>query len=348
MESDRVTVSIVGGSGYVGGELLRILLQHPQVRLRQVTSERLAGQYLHSAHPNLRGVTDLRFTSVQTLEGCHLLILALPHGQAACDIERLAGLAHKIIDCSADFRLRSTAQYERWYGEKHPSPEWLTRFEYGLPEVNREAIREARYVSGVGCNATAVNLALLPLVKAGVVPHSSQVIAEVKVGSSEGGNEFTQATHHPERSGVIRSYAPVGHRHTAEIEAVLNLDKVFLSVTAVELVRGALATCHVFLQETLADRDVWRMYREAYGHEPFVRLVHEKRGVYRHPEPKILAGSNFADVGWALEENTNRLVTLCAIDNLMKGAAGTAVQCLNLMCGFEERTGLEFTGLHPI
>src|SRR5262245_35739994 len=147
-----VRVSIVGGSGYVGGELIRLLLEHPQVQLGQVTSERRAGQFVYSVHPNLRGRTDLRFTSATALEACDLLILGLPHKHAARDIERFIGLAERIIDCSADFRLRDPAAYERWYGEPHPNPAWLERFVYGLPELYREQLKSARYVSGVGCN----------------------------------------------------------------------------------------------------------------------------------------------------------------------------------------------------
>ncbi|GIV96090.1 MAG: N-acetyl-gamma-glutamyl-phosphate reductase [Herpetosiphonaceae bacterium] len=343
-----IRVSIAGGSGYVGGELLRLLLDHPHVEIGQVTSERRAGQFISSAHPNLRGRTQLRFTSLATLEPCDLLILALPHGRAAREIERFAALAERVIDCSADFRLPDAESYERWYGAPHPAPEWLRRFVYGLPELNREAIAGARYVSGVGCNASAVNLALLPLVRSGAIDTSRGVIAEVKAGSSEGGAEPGEASHHPERSGAVRSYAPVGHRHTAEIQTALGIEQIHLSITAVELVRGALATCHVFLREPLAEKELWRIYRQSYSDEPFVRLVHERSGIYRHPEPKILAGSNYADVGWSLDERTGRVVALCAIDNLMKGAAGTAVQCLNLMYGFEERTGLGFPGLHPI
>ncbi|HKR00365.1 MAG TPA: N-acetyl-gamma-glutamyl-phosphate reductase [Pyrinomonadaceae bacterium] len=343
-----VNVSIAGGSGYVGGELLRLLLEHPEVEVRQVTSERRAGQYVSSAHPNLRGRTDLRFTSLAALEASDVLVLALPHGHAARRIERLSELAHRIVDCSADFRLRDARAYERWYGAEHAAPAWLERFVYGLPELNRERITEALYVSGVGCNATAVNLALLPLARAGVINEERGVISEVKVGSSEGGNEPGPASHHAERSGVMRSYAPTGHRHTAEVEASLNIRQVHLSITAVEAVRGALGTCHVFLKEALNERDLWRIYRQAYADEPFVRIVHERGGIHRHPETKILAGSNYADVGWSLDERTGRVVALCAIDNLMKGAAGTAVQCLNLMCGFSERTALGFPGLHPI
>lgn len=342
-----IRVSIAGASGYVGGELLRMLLQHPQIEVVQATSQRLAGQFVHAAHPNLRGHTTLRFTPIEALQPCDVLILALPHGSAARGIDRWSELAPRIVDCSADFRLRDPAAYERWYGKEHPAPAWLDRFAYGLPELNREQIRDAHFVSGVGCNATAVNLALLPLVRAGLIDAERPIIAEVKVGSSEGGNEASSASHHPERSGVIRSFAPVGHRHTAEVQQATALDQIHLSVTAVELVRGALATCHVFLREPADERVLWKAYRATYNGEPFVRIVHERTGIYRHPEPKILAGTNYADVGWALDEGTGRVVALCAIDNLGKGAAGSAVQCINLMHGWEETTGLTFWGLHP-
>lgn len=343
-----IRVAIAGASGYVGGELLRLLLQHPQIEVVQATSERLAGQFVHTAHPNLRGHTSLRFSPLVALEPCDLLVLALPHGAAAREIERWTGAAPRIVDCSADFRLRDADEYRRWYGAEHPAPEWLDRFVYGLPETNREAIRSARYVSGVGCNATATNLALWPLVHAGLIDPRRPVIAEVKAGSSEGGNEPSSATHHPERSGVIRSFAPVGHRHTAEIRQTTGIDELHLSITSVDVVRGALATCHAFLAAPTDDRALWKAYRAAYSAEPFVRIVHERGGAYRHPEPKILAGTNFADVGWALDEETGRVVTLCAIDNLGKGAAGSAVQCINLMHGWDEATGLGFWGLHPV
>jgi N-acetyl-gamma-glutamyl-phosphate/LysW-gamma-L-alpha-aminoadipyl-6-phosphate reductase len=342
-------VSIVGGSGYVGGELLRLLLFHPHVQLAQVTSERLAGKPVTATHPNLRGRAGaLQYTSASQLEPCDLLFLALPHGEAARRIDEFAALARQIVDCSADFRLRDEDAYRRWYGAQHPAPAWLARFVYGLPELERDALRTASFVSGVGCNATAANLALLPLVRAGLVDAARDVVVEVKVGSSEGGAQASDSSHHPERSGVVRSFAPTGHRHTAEIQQSLGLTNVHLSITSVELVRGALATAHVFAPAPVSEKELWRAYRSAYTHEPFVRLVREKSGAYRLPEPKILAGSNYADVGFALDEETGRIVSICAIDNLMKGAAGTAVQCMNLMCGFEETTGLEFSGLHPV
>ncbi|MCP2014625.1 N-acetyl-gamma-glutamyl-phosphate/LysW-gamma-L-alpha-aminoadipyl-6-phosphate reductase [Deinococcus sp. HSC-46F16] len=342
-----IRVAIAGGSGYVGGELLRLLLWHPEVEVVAVTSERRAGQYVAATHPNLRGWTDLRFVPLAELTPCDVLFTALPHGYAAEQIEHLCTLAPRLIDCSADFRLDDADAYREWYGREHPAPQWLGRFAYGLPEANREAIREARYVSGVGCNATAVNLALLPLVRAGLLDPARPIIADVKVGSSEGGDRASESSHHPERSHVVRSFAPTGHRHTAEVRQVLGVDAE-LSVTSVELVRGALATVHAWLREPLEDRQLWKAYRAAYGAEPFVRIVHEKGGNYRHPEPKILAGTNLTDVGWSVDPRTGRVVALCAIDNLMKGAAGTAVQALNLTHGWPEQTGLRLIGLHPV
>jgi len=341
--------SIVGASGYVGGELLRLLLGHPEVEVQQATSENSAGQPAHFLHPNLRGRTDLRLVSLQELEPCDVLFVALPHGEVAPRIEEFAAIAGQIVDLSADFRLHDPADYPRWYGWEHPAPQWLPRFVYGLPEFHREALREARYASGVGCNAAVINLALWPLYRAGVI---GKTVVEVKVGSSEGGAEPTHASHHAERSHVVRSYAPTSHRHLAELLQELTFDgrrpDIHISVTSVELVRGALATAHCFLMEDLSEKDVWQLYRRAYGEEPFIRLVKVRSGFYRYPEPKILAGSNYCDIGFEREEESDRLVVISALDNLMKGAAGTAVQAMNVMCGFAETAGLEFPGLHPI
>ena len=353
-----------------------------------------AGKPVHAAHPNLRGHTDLRFVAPDDLEPCDVLFLALGHGQAARQIERYADLAPRIIDLSADFRLRSSEAYARWYGEEHPAPAWLERFEYGLPEVNREALRGATHVSGVGCNATAMTLALLPLARAGLL---GRAVLDLKVGSSEGGARPGASSHHPERSGTVRPYAPTSHRHLAEVHQNLaavqtaaraaqpvaagaaaateaapargacwdDSDALDLSVTvhAVEMVRGVACTAHVFLDDWLveealgaealtngavAERALWRVFREAYADEPFVRLVAGKSGLHRAPEPKLLAGSNHGDVGFAWDADGRRVVVFSALDNLVKGAAGSAVQCLNLMHGWDEREGLRFPGLHPL
>lgn len=344
------TVSILGGSGYGGGELLRLLLAHPCVEVRQVTSRSHLGEYVYQVHPNLRKRTQLKFSDPAALESVDILFLAQPHGQAQHHIEEYASLAPKIIDLSADFRLRDAAAYEQWYGEKHAAPQWLDKFVYGLPELHRAKLAAANYVSGVGCNATAGNLALLPLVKANLLDVSAPIIIEIKVGSSESGAEGNAGSHHAERANVIRTFSAFGHRHTAEViqEMAVPAECLSLTMTAVDLVRGALATVHAKVKPGVTHKDLWKAYRFAANENPFLRVVREQRGIYRVPEPKILAGSNYADLGFELDESNGHIVAMCAIDNLMKGASGSAVQCMNLMMGWEETTGLEFTGLHPI
>lgn len=345
----KLRVGIVGGSGYGGGEVLRLLLDHPGVEVTQVTSRQQAGNFVYTSHPNLRGRTKLQFIPPTELQACDVLFLCTPHGEASKQIERYTSLATRIIDLSADFRLRDPKAYQRFYAEAHPAPAWLDRFTYGLPELRRSQLRGARLASGVGCNATAINLALLPLARAGLV---SRVICDLKVGSSEAGNAHSPGSHHPERAGAVRSFAPTGHRHRAEVEQELmepyGKFDFSMSITSVELVRGVLCTAHVFPTRPLEDKDLWKLFREAYRDEPFVRLVKDRTGIYRYPEPKILAGSNFCDVGFERDPDSDRIVVISAIDNLMKGAAGSAVQCMNLMCGFDETTSLGFTGLHPI
>ena len=341
-----IRVSIVGASGYTGGELLRLLLFHPEVAVRQVTSERLAGKYVRHTHPNLRAATDLRFVSADELAACDALFLCLPHGRAMDRIDRFRGLAERIVDLSADFRLRDPEAYVRWYGRPHPRPELLADAVYGMPELHRGRLPGAKLVAGCGCNATATILALRPLVAAGVV---EQAVVEVKAGSSEGGNEASAASHHPERSGSVRSYKPTGHRHQAEmLQELGGVLRLSFSATAVEMVRGILATAHVFLSQDMDEKAVWRIFRRAYADEPFIRIVKERQGIYRFPEPKILTGSNYCDVGFELDADARRLVVMSALDNLMKGAAGQAVQAFNVMYGLDERAGLGFPGLHPV
>lgn len=345
-----IRVSIVGGSGYAGGELLRLLLAHPGARVQQVTSERLAGKFVHGPHPNLRGAARLKFSAMDDLSQCDVLFLCLPHGQAAGRIDDLRAAAGRIVDLSADFRLRDAGAYERWYGRPHPRPELLGRFACGIPELGRERLRDAELVACAGCNATASLLALAPLCREGA---ADSVVIEVKVGSSEGGARASPASHHPERSGAVRSYKPTGHRHTGEIVQGLAAlggvpgGGVHFSATSIEMVRGVLATCHVFLNRPLDDKALWRTYRNAYGAEPFVRIVKERSGIHRYPDPKILAGTNYCDVGFERDPHAARVVVVSALDNLMKGAAGQAVHAFNVMHGFAERTGLEFPGLHP-
>jgi len=341
-----ISVSIVGGSGYSGGEIIRLLLDHPEVELQQVTSERFAGKPVTRVHPNLRKRTTLKFSAIDDLVHCDVMFLCLPHGSAMTNLDRYRALSSRLIDLSGDFRLNDAGAFEKWYQTPHACPERLEDFVYGIPEINRDRIAGADLVTGAGCNATATILALRPLFRRGLV---TQAVVEVKAGSSEGGNSASAASHHPERSGAVRSYKPTGHRHVAEMLQELGADaNLHFSATSIEMVRGILATCHVFLGAELTEKDVWKLYREDYDGEPFVRIVKERSGIYRYPEPKLLSGTNYCDIGFEKDAGSNRLVVMSAIDNLMKGAAGQAVQAFNVMHGFDERAALGFTGLHPI
>jgi LysW-gamma-L-alpha-aminoadipyl-6-phosphate/LysW-L-glutamyl-5-phosphate reductase len=343
----RLRVAIVGASGYAGGEFLRLALGHPHLEVVQVTSERNAGLAVPLVHPNLRSVTRLRFSPLAELADADLVVAGLPHGMLVERIDELLARAPRLIDLSADFRLRESAAYERWYGGPHARPELLPSFVYALPERYRDELRGASRLAGAGCIATAATLALLPLVRAGLLARRD-VIVEAKIGSSAAGNEPTLSGHHPERAGVVRTYQATRHRHTAEIEASLGGGvQVHLTATAIERVRGILVTAHGWVSDGTSERDVQEALRAAYDEEPFVRVVAARRGIHRVPDPKILDGSNWCDVGFELDRDTGRVVMMAAIDNLVKGTAGHALQSLNVAMGWDERTGLGFTGLHP-
>ena len=344
--------AVVGGAGYAGGELLRLLVDHPCVELTQVTSERLSGKRLDSAHPPLRGRTDLRFRSREQLERADVVFAALEHGESSRQLDLLRSTAPIFIDLAADFRLRAADDYPRWYGWNHPHADELDHAVYGIAELHRDALRDASLIATGGCLATASILALAPLFTAGVVDRGLPLVIEAKTGSSAGGARSGDATHHAHRSGEMRSYAPAGHRHTAEITQELSINGggplIAFSATSVEAVRGVLVSAHVFLNRDLEERDVWRTYRERYAAEPFVRIVKSASGLHRTPNPKLLSGTNYCDIGFERDPHSRRLVVMSALDNLVKGAAGQAVQALNVRCGWDERTGLGFGGLYPI
>ena len=348
------TVSIVGASGYTGGELLRILLDHPQVEIKQATSDRQAGKLISTTHPNLRKRTQLKYSPRAALESCDVLFLCQPHGVSMDTLPGLRDKATIVIDLSADYRLHNADDYPVWYSHEHSNPDLLGSFVYGVPELHRETIRTADFISGAGCTATTAILGLYPLFRAGIVNLALPTVIESKVGSSGAGGESGPGSHHPERSGVIRSFKPTGHRHSAEVIQECTFDgrvpQVALSVTSVESVRGIVTTAHVFMNEKLTDKDLWRIYRAAYKDEPFMRIVKEASGLHRYPEPKILAGTNYCDVGFEIDEHSrdNRVVVVAALDNLMKGASGMGVQAMNIRCGFPETMGMEFAGLHPV
>jgi len=357
------TATVVGASGFAGGELLRLLAGHPEFAVAQATSREYANKTVGSVHPNLRGL-DLRFTEPADLESVDVLFAAAPHGVSMEHIDEWRAAADTVVDLSADFRLDSEAQYDEWY-DGHTSPEHLNDAVYALPELGRDDLRDADLIAGGGCNATATVLGLLPLQAAGVLD-GAHVVVDVKVGSSEGGAGGGPASSHPERSGVVRPYAPTGHRHEAEIEQELGLSVSF-TAHAVDMVRGASATCHVFPangvsggsggehgespgvpEEPVSKGDLWTAYRETYEDEPFVDIVAGGGGVYRYPEPKAVAGTNKAEVGFELDPGNERVVAFSAIDNVMKGSAGQAVHAANLALGFEETAGLDQLGLHPV
>ncbi|HEV8360502.1 MAG TPA: N-acetyl-gamma-glutamyl-phosphate reductase [Candidatus Thermoplasmatota archaeon] len=340
-------VGIVGASGYGGGELLRLLSGHPGGRVAYATSDRFAGKPARSVHPNLRAL-DLEFQPHRAADEREVdaLFFAGPHGTSAPRMRQYLKLAKRVLDLSADFRLADPALYPTFYeGWQHPAPELLRDRAYGIAELHRDAIRRAPLVAGAGCIATASILGLAPLAKRGLI--EDRVVVDAKVGSSAAGAAHGPGSHHPERRDVLRTYAATGHRHTAEILQETGLQQVGLTCTAVELVRGILATCHVWLREDLDEKAVWKVYREAYGNEPFVRVVKERSGLYRYPEPKLVAGTNFCHIGFERDPMSNRLVVLSAIDNLVKGTAGAAVQNFNLAFGLDETTALQQVGLHP-
>ena len=345
MAADTVTATVIGGSGFTGGELLRLLEGHPNVELAEVTSRSKAGKSVGSVHPPLRG-TDLRFTEPDDLESVDVLFAATPHGVSMGQIDEFFEIADTVVDLSADFRLETEDQYDEWY-DGHEAPEYLEKAEYALPEINRDNLAGADLIAGGGCNATATILGLYPLFEHGILEGGEQVVVDVKVGSSEGGAGGGEASSHPERSGVVRPYAPTGHRHEAEIEQFLGRGVNF-TVHAVEMVRGASATCHVLPAELPGKGDLWKAYRGSYEDEPFMRLVAGGGGVYRYPEPKAVAGTNIGEVGFELDPSNKRIVAFSAIDNMMKGSAGQAVHGANVALGLEETAGLDFTGLHPV
>lgn len=352
-----VKAAVIAASGYIGGELVRLLLQHPQVELTLATSRRYEDEYLFRVHPNLRGVTDLKFTRYEqskVTEKADVTFAAMPHGESVKHLPALAATGMKIVDLSADFRLRDPEQYKRWYGYEHPSPDLLEKFVFSIPELNRDEVKGAKLVASPGCMAITSILAMAPLLKEKSLGiDCEKIVVDAKIGSSGAGGKPSTATHFSERFNVVRPYAPAGHRHSAEIEQVMSAVsgehvRVSMSAHAVNMVRGILCTCHLFTKAEIKPVDIWKAYRAMYSGSYFIRMVRDKQGPFRLPDPKVVIGSNFCDLGFEIEERTGRVVALGAIDNLIKGAAGNAIQSMNLMLGLDEKTGLTQAPLHPV
>jgi len=348
----RYRAAVIGGSGYGGAELVRRLLIHPDVELCRVASVDFVGEPLSAAHPSLEGATELRFEELSPAEaarGMDVVLLGLPHTVAAAKVPELAAIPGlRVVDMSGDFRLKDVAAYELHYQHVHPSPGLLQDFVYGLPELNRERIRAARLVASPGCFATTIELALLPLARAGLL--EGIVHVQGITGSSGAGVAPTAGTHHPVRAGNLKTYKPLSHQHVPEIAEALGaagargLALRFVPVSA-PLTRGILATGFVELPEAWTQARLEALYREAFAGEPFVRVPRA-----RLPEVAAVAGSNHAEVGVVAgaAEGERRTVTVFgALDNLVKGGAGQAIENMNLMLGLDERASLGDPGPWP-
>jgi N-acetyl-gamma-glutamyl-phosphate reductase len=348
----RYKAAVIGGSGYGGAELIRRLLEHPDVELVRVASVDFIGEPLSAAHPNLEGRSDLRFlgiTPAEAAKGMDVVLLGLPHKVSAQKVPELMATGTRIVDLSGDFRLHDAAVYRRYYGAEHPAPHLLDgTFVYGLPELNREAIRKARYVASPGCFATTIALGLLPLARAGWLAGAIETVAIT--GSSGSGVAPSAGTHHPVRANNLRTYKPLDHQHIPEIVETLGfagaaaIDLRFVPVSA-PLSRGIFATSFAHVDEKISPDQIASRFAEAYAKEPFVRVP-----ARRLPEVVAVSGSNYAEVGLQVGsiENGRRVVAcFSATDNLIKGGAGQAIQSMNLMLGLDERATLEDPGGWP-
>jgi N-acetyl-gamma-glutamyl-phosphate reductase len=345
LRREKIRVGIFGGSGYGGAELLRILLLHPHAEVTLVTANEHAGKAVGEVHRNLHGLTPLSFERAPEdpgrLEELDCVFLALPHGQALEVAPRLPAKV-KAIDLSGDFRLSSAEEFAVAYGREHTAIELQREFVYGLTEVNREEIKRARLISNPGCFATATLLALAPLVAGGHI--SGRVVVDAKTGSSGSGAKPAANTHHPQRSNSFYAYKPFTHQHVPEIEQTLRAvgdwtnDLVFMT-HSLPVSRGIFASAYVETKSELSAEDARALYEEFYRGSFFVRFVNGS------PDINWVKTTNFCDLGFAARGR--QLAVFSALDNLVKGAAGQAVQNMNLMFGLEEREGLMLFGGNP-
>jgi N-acetyl-gamma-glutamyl-phosphate reductase len=341
----KLRVGIFGGSGYGGAELLRILLAHPHAEVSFVTANEQAGKSVGEVHRNLYGLTELRFErapdDLERLADLDCVFFALPHGQALELAPRLPPHV-KVIDLSGDFRLRSAEEFSRHYGREHTAIELQREFIYGLTETNREAIKQARLVSNPGCFATATLLGLAPLIASGLL--AGRVIVDAKTGSSGSGAKAAANTHHPQRMNSFYAYKPFTHQHVPEIEQELRrvgdwTSELIFMTHSLPVARGIFASIYAETKREMTADDARALFAEFYRDSFFVRLVDGS------PDINWVKTTNFCDLGFAARGS--QLVVFSAIDNLVKGAAGQAVQNMNLMFGLDEKTGLLFSGTNP-
>ncbi len=342
-----IRVGIVGGTGYTGVELLRILVLHPNVEIAVVTSRSDAGQRVDALYPNLRSLCDVVFSKpeVEELSTCDVVFFATPNGTAMLMAEALLGLGVKVIDLSADFRIKDSVEWSKWYGMEHACPDLIGEAVYGLPEVNREAIKSTRLLACPGCYPTAVQLGFLPLIEKGLVDFSN-LIADVKSGVSGAGRKAQVSSLMSEAGESFKAYAVSGHRHLPEItqglEAVANqvVDLTFVPHLT-PMIRGIHATLYGNVSTNV--EEIQALFEERYQYESFVDIL--PSGV--HPDTRNVRGSNRCQIAVFKPQGAGKLVVLSVIDNLVKGAAGQAVQNMNIMYGLNEVTGLETVALYP-
>ena len=333
-----IRTAILGASGYVGGELLRLIAAHPDLAAAKMFGESKADQKLGAVHPHLAAeYPDAVLEKYDGgLDGIDLLFAALPHGHSQKLAAAVVAKGIPFVDLGADFRLGDAAIYERWYGHAHEAPELLGSFVYGIPELNRNAIRQAKTVAAAGCYATAAILALKPLVEGRLVK-SERLIVDAASGVSGAGREAKEATAFSTVDGSFSAYGLLNHRHTAEMEMAIG-GTVLFTPHLVPMTRGILATCY---GEATGPCDPLAALHAAYAKEPFVHVTD------RPPATKWVSGSNGVQLTARYDERTGRVLALSAIDNLGKGAAGQMIQCANLMLGLDETAGLTTIGVYP-
>ena len=331
-----IKAAVIGGSGYIGGELLRLLWMHPEVEIVMVTSRKYAGKKVEVVHPNLRD-TGLRFTGSYNEIDADVIFLSVPHGESMNIVSQYIE-SSKIIDLSADFRV-SRELYEEYYG-KHKHPELIDKFVYGLPEIHREEIKRAEYVANPGCNATAVIFALYPF-----KDFIKEAVADVKVASSGSGRRENILGMHPERAHLVRVYKAYHHRHEAEVLQETGIHCPF-TLHSVDMVRGLFAT--VYFKIKSDNKSILRRLLKQYGNEKFVKVIVAREGPLRQPNSKYVIGSNYVYLWSAYDEVNERAIIFSSIDNLIKGGAGQAVQNMNLMFGLPEDMGLNYISIYPV
>lgn len=345
-----IKAGIIGATGYAGQELARLLCRHPEATIELLTSQTYAGQSYSDVFPSFRGVVDAPLVPDADIEDlaaqCDVIFMALPHGEATRRVDEKLLAKTKVIDIGSDFRLKTASDYSVWYEMNHEKPELLPHSVYGLPEWRRKEIRSARLIANPGCYATCTILSLAPMLKAGVLT-GAPIVVDAKSGVSGAGRSLTLAVHFNECNETVKAYKVAAHRHTPEIEQEIGAvagreQKIVFTPHLIPMNRGILVTAYAELKDDITRNHLLEIYQDTYGKEPFVRLC-----LTDYPETRWVSGSNYCDIGVAIDQRTNRAIVIGALDNLIKGAAGQAVQNMNLVMGIGEAVGLEQLPVFP-